>query len=284
MLLLNYNEKERRDNMIKLNDNIVKITRFPDNTFKFDIDKSKVRSCNKVQWNFESMEELFTLIGLADKLKNTSTSLFIPYLPKARMDKVQNQNEGFMLKYFVEIVDSLGFDKILLLDPHSEVYKQFTKKTEWIGNSMDPLIKDLVLRSCLEIKNQNSHKDVTLVYPDKGARARYTGILGENKNLVGVKVRNQSTGEIISFELLGEIPDGPVLIVDDICSYGGTPYFTAEKLREKGYSGKIYLYVTHAEDSIFKGKLLEEESQISGIFTTNSIFKGSHEKITVYSI
>lgn len=270
--------------MIKLNDNIVKITRFPDNTFKFDIDKSKVRSWNKIQWNFESMEELFILIGLADKLKNTSTSLFIPYLPNARMDKVQNQSEGFMLKYFVETLDNLGFDKILLLDAHSEVYKQFTKKTEWIGNSMDPLIKDLVLRSCLEIKEQNSHKDVTLVYPDKGARARYTGVLGENKNLVGVKVRNQSTGEIISFELLGEIPDGPVLIVDDICSYGGTPYFTAKKLREKGYSGKIYLYVTHAENSIFKGKLLEEESQISGIFTTNSIFKGSHEKITVYSI
>lgn len=270
--------------MIKLNDEIVSITRFPDNSFKFDIDKSKVRSWNKLQWNFESMEELFTLIGLADKLKNTSTYLFIPYLPNARMDKVQSQNEGFMLKYFVETLDNLGFDKIVLLDPHSEIYKQFAKKTEWIGNSMDSLVKELVTKSCLEIERETSQKDVTLVYPDKGARARYTGILGESKNLVGVKERNQSTGEIISFELLGDIPDGPILIVDDICSYGGTPYHTAKKLREKGYKGNIYLYITHAENSILKGDLLKGDSEITKVFTTNSIFTGTHDKIVVYPI
>lgn len=274
--------KERRDNMITLNDNVVEITRFPDNTTKFDIKGGTIKSNNKLQWNFESMEELFTLIGLADKLKNTDTELFIPYLPNARMDKICNQMEGFMLKYFVEIVDALGFKKITLLDPHSAVYKKFVKHTNWVEDNFT--VRNLIFKTIMNIKTMNDYEDVTLVYPDKGARNRYSELIGDEENLYGEKVRNQETGQITSFDLVGEIPMNPVLIVDDICSKGGTFYFTAKKLREKGFTGEIYLYITHAEETIFDGELLAQDSEITKVFTTNSLLKSKHEKITVYSI
>ena len=45
----------------------------------------------------------------------------------------------------------------------------------------------------------------------------------------------------------------------------------------------IYLVVTHCENTIFKGNLLNSDL-ITGIYTTNSILSESHEKIKVYEI
>lgn len=57
-----------------------------------------------------------------------------------------------------------------------------------------------------------------------------------------------------------------------------------KKLREKGYKGKIYLYITHAEETILKGKLVSEDSELEKIFTTNSLLKTEHEKIIMYKL
>ena len=53
-------------------------------------------------------------------------------------------------------------------------------------------------------------------------------------------------------------------------------------LKEAG-AKEIFLYVTHCEDTIFKGSVLTD-GLISHVFTTDSIFRGSHEKITVSSV
>ena len=92
------------------------------------------------------------------------------------------------------------------------------------------------------------------------------------------------TGEIKGLNVVGEIPKESfdVLIVDDISSYGGTFYFSALKLKELG-AKKIYLYITHCENSILEGKLLQEDL-IEHIYTTNSLLSKQHEKITVFDI
>ena len=266
--------------MIKLNNETVKITRFPDNSIKFDLEKNFVQKVNEIVWRFESMEELFTLIGLLEKLKSTEVNLHLPYMPNARMDKIQSNREGLMLKYFVKTLDNLGFNKITILDPHSEVYKKWTKNTEWISD--DELVKQLIEFTSNTIKNLEG-KEVTYVYPDKGAKNRYSKLIGK-PGLHGVKERCQATGEILSFDIEGEIPDGPILIVDDICSKGGTFYFTAKKLREKGFTGNIYLHITHAELTITEGELLKEDSEIKRVFTTDSILFQDIPKTTIYEL
>ena len=70
-----------------------------------------------------------------------------------------------------------------------------------------------------------------------------------------------------------------VLIVDDICSRGGTFYHSAKALKNLG-AGEIYLYVSHCENSILEGDLLTS-NLVEKVFTTNSIFTKQHEKITV---
>ena len=70
-----------------------------------------------------------------------------------------------------------------------------------------------------------------------------------------------------------------VLIVDDICSKGGTFYYSAKALKELG-AEKVYLYISHCEHSIFEGELLKSDL-VEKVFTTNSIFTREHEKVEV---
>ena len=52
---------------------------------------------------------------------------------------------------------------------------------------------------------------------------------------------------------------------------------------------EIYAYATHTENSILdkeKGTLIKslENNTVNRLFTTNSLFKGNHEKITVMEV
>jgi ribose-phosphate pyrophosphokinase len=67
-----------------------------------------------------------------------------------------------------------------------------------------------------------------------------------------------------------EVKGKDVLIVDDICSRGGTFFHSAKALKAAG-ANKIYLYVTHLETTVFNGELLNS-GLVEKIYTTNSIF------------
>ena len=77
-------------------------------------------------------------------------------------------------------------------------------------------------------------------------------------------------------------------MVDDIVSYGGSMKYGADRLKKLGV-GKIFAYATHTENSVLdsnKGTLLKslENDTVERLFTTNSLFTGSHEKITVMEV
>ena len=73
-----------------------------------------------------------------------------------------------------------------------------------------------------------------------------------------------------------------VLIVDDICSRGGTFYTIAKQLINRfGENIDIYLAVAHCETNVFNGELIKDNSPIYKIFTSDSIALPSHRKIEV---
>lgn len=82
-------------------------------------------------------------------------------------------------------------------------------------------------------------------------------------------------------ELVGadKVAGSTVLIVDDICSRGGTFTHTAKALKDAG-ADEIYLYVTHCENTIRDGSVLTD-GLITHVFTSDSIFRGEHEKVSV---
>ena len=70
-----------------------------------------------------------------------------------------------------------------------------------------------------------------------------------------------------------------VLIVDDICSRGGTFTRTAKALKAAG-AKSICLYVTHCENTIEKGDILTD-GLIDTVYTTKSIYRGNNEKVVI---
>lgn len=80
------------------------------------------------------------------------------------------------------------------------------------------------------------------------------------------------------------------VLIDDLCSYGGTFLLTAKKLKDLG-AKEIYLLVGHCEDSIFSGSVFTS-GLIDKVFTTNTIMskngvwtnKQYNDKLKVFDI
>ena len=264
--------------MIKVNGVPVEIGSFPDGTILMKQgDDDAIRT--EIAWNYENDRELVALIYLTKHLRRLGykfIDLYMPYIPNARQDRVKNPEDIFTLKYFSEIINDLKFDTVIVFDPHSTVSEAL------INNIMVLTPQNYIVNIMGELMEQDETHDTPMIfYPDEGAMKRYAGMV----NLpyaFGIKKRNWETGQIEGLEVAGavdQIRGKDILIVDDICSKGGTFYHSAKKLKELG-AKDIYLYISHCENTILEGELLKGDL-IKKVYTTNSIFTKSHEKIEV---
>lgn len=264
--------------MIEVNGKIIDIDSFPDGTILMKGPKSL--NTTLITWKYENDRELVALIYLTKHLCSLGykkLDLYMPYIPNARQDRVKNPEDIFTLKYFSEIINYLEFNSVTVLDPHSTVSEAL------IDNIMILSPKNYIEESLLRMKiDENVDIDHILVfYPDSGAAKRYSDMVNRYY-AYGIKKRDWETGKIVGLDIVDNgfyIKGKDILIVDDICSRGGTFYHSAKKLKELG-AKDIYLYVSHCENTILEGELLKGDL-IKKIYTTNSIFTKSHEKIEV---
>lgn len=274
--------------MISINGELYVRSEFPDGTRKmqgemFDPVLPENWDCFQIRWFYDSEDELIDLMYIAMHLseRGTPCKLFMPYIPNARNDRAYNDSEVLSLKYFAQIINDLGFDSVTVLDPHSHVSEALIDRVHVHHQRLERLIK----RAAERTRDITGADDLTLCYPDEGAMKRYTDLV-PNPYVFGIKKRDWKTGNILGLDVMGDpalIEGKNILIVDDICSKGGTFYHTSKKLKEMGAS-KVFLYVTHCENTIFEGELLKDNGLIDRIFTTNSIFRGEHEKIEVFKL
>ena len=271
--------------MIKLNDEIIEQNNFPDGTLHLNEDIYIVYGQdipNLISWHYENDAELFTLICLVKHIRRingekTKLDLFMPYIPHARMDRVKKDNDVFTLKYFAEVINDLHFNCVYVLDPHSNVSKALLDNV--CENPWGDLVQWAADNSVFDSKEK-----FIIFYPDEGSVKRYASSISY-PYAFGVKRRDWKTGQIMGLDVIGEsesIKDSNILIIDDICSRGGTFLHSAKKLKELG-ANKIYLYVTHCENTILEGELLTS-GLIEKVYTTNSIFTKEHEKIEVFEL
>ena len=145
----------------------------------------------------------------------------MPYVPNARYDRTKNSNEIFTLKYFCEFINSLKFDRVYIEDPHSNVTLALLNNT-------------INTKYIASLQYEIDVPDV-VIFPDEGALKRYSNEIhsyfeSDIKIAYGMKNRDWETGKIKGLELYGDkIEENDyVLIIDDICSYGGTFYFLSK--------------------------------------------------------
>lgn len=261
------------DIMIRINSQIIDNKFFPDNTklLRYVVHGQDF----KITWCYDNDEEMIILFYLVSHIRSivpyASVILEMPYIPNARMDRIKNADEVFTLKYFSKFINSMNFQKVIVYDPHSNVSTALIDRIEVNGTS--EIIKDVM------DKIEFSENDI-LFYPDAGCAKKYEGVLSF-PYLKGEKERDWRTGKINNLRLTGHIPENGfrVLIIDDICSKGGTFFHSAKKLKEAG-AGDIYLYITHCENTILEGELIKS-GLIRQIFTTDSVFTAHHSDIQI---
>jgi ribose-phosphate pyrophosphokinase len=238
--------------MIKLNGYIVKPTIFPDKTsqvWKLPEDWFRC-DVNIVLWDFESEAEFLHIAQLKSLLNPKSTCVLdLPYLPYARQDKTEANVSTTAFYPFASLLNSLGFDTVLVRDPHNiQVTKEKIKNVQILMPNFPPLLADL---------------GAVPVYPDKGAAVRYGA---DPTAIMCDKIREPLTGKIEGVTVNGTIEPRHYLIIDDICDGGRTFIEVAKKLYEAGAS-EVSLYVTHGIFS--KGLEPLHEAGIKRIFTRN---------------
>lgn len=253
--------------MIRVNGIEVKQGQFPDHTLLMKFDPDQIPDDGndiEIWWNYENDAELFTLICLKRHLDQTfhpsTFRLFLPYIPHARMDRVKSGEDVFTLKYFCEVINSLNFPVVWVRDAHSNVSLALLDNVKEM--SVDTYIQKAIDACGAE----------ALFFPDEGAMKRYS----DRFNMpyaFGLKKRDWQTGKILGLDLINpeNIVGKKVLIVDDICSRGGTFYHSAKALHKAG-AAEVNLYITHCEFTIHEGDL-REKGLINQIYTTDSILR-----------
>ena len=258
--------------MIKVDGVVIKQGHFPDHTLlmKFDPNSDEFvcdRGAIKVEWLYENDAELFSLICVKRHLDRNFTNphavLIMPYIPHARMDRVKSDEDVFTLKYFCEVINSLKFDTVWVRDAHSNVSLALLENV--CEENISPYIHEAFDKAGAE----------ALFFPDEGAMKRYSD-KSPYPYAFGMKKRDWKTGNILGLDLVNpeNIVGKNVLIVDDICSKGGTFYHSAKALKAAG-AKSVSLYVTHCEKSITLGDLAGSDGLVDHVYTTKSILPES---------
>lgn len=258
--------------MIRVGDVVIKHgqERFPDHSLLLKIDPEMMfdnRGAIVIEWLYEGDDELFTLICVKRHidlhLGENDVVLDLPYIPHARMDRVKSDSDVFTLKYFCEIINSLNFKIVWVRDAHSNV------SLALLNN-----VYDTGVRGYIKVAAAASNADA-LFFPDEGAMKRYSE-QSPMPYAFGMKKREWETGKILGLDIIHpeNIKDKNVLIVDDICSKGGTFFHAAKALKAAG-AKSVSLYVTHCEGTITRGELAASDGLVDHVYTTKSILPES---------
>ena len=209
-------------------------------------------------------QSLFKLAMIVDALKRqgyVDLSLTIPYFPGARQDRVCNSGEALSVKVYADFINNMGFRKVSVFDPHSDVVAAVVNNCRVVKNH------DFVAKVI-----QKHPSNYSLVSPDAGANKKIFDLakhLGGPKVIRADKIRNVADGTIIGTEVYADDLTGQSLVLcDDICAGGRTFIELAKKLKEKN-AAKVILIVSHYEG--VANKALLKESGIDKVITTNSL-------------
>lgn len=234
-----------------------------------------------VEARLNGSDSILALMMTVDALKRqfprAELGLLMPYTMYARQDRVCNSGEALGISVFGDMINSLGFKSVTVLDAHSVASQVAIKGSH--------VIEQFEIFS--EIKS--SWREWTIVAPDAGATKKcedFAKRVGAKGVLTFNKARNMETVEITSLEPNQPIEvnaGGKYMVLDDICDGGRTFVGVAEVIGAYDELAQIELAVTHG---IFSYGIDVVTNIYDHVYTTNSFRYAlvSNEKLTVIEI
>lgn len=289
--LINFNQTKFEVKEIK-----VDYITYPDDTESINMDLEQFREGQDyppslysahISYYYESPKEYLNIGAIVHALRACGfvekVFLTINYMPNARMDRVKSINEAFTLKAFTNYINSLPIDKVFILDPHSKISEVLLDKC--CTHAIDFMERELIKHIEKSLGELLFDNVFYLAFPDAGAQKRYQDLVMKTKfkdkivgTMVGDKTRNWKTGKIeklsINFLHDGKLNEyANTIILDDICSKGGTFKYFIEEAKKISKNFKFHLFVTHLEPAVLEGELFQrkEEYNLQTIFTTSSL-------------
>jgi ribose-phosphate pyrophosphokinase len=221
----------------------MKINKYPDGT-------SYVQETNPTGYTtfkINTYEDLWHLNQYVDAYNNFNKkgirpTITIPNLIDAQADKRFNVGESSGLKLVCNFLNSMNADFKIFHPHNAEVVEALIDNVEIIDNC----------EFVSNVLSKLNDKDITptILLPDGGAfkwGAKLADKLGLKLDVIAA-VKNRKFVDSKSI-LTQQLPDynfegKDVLIIDDICVYGGTFKGLSKLLKERN-CGKLYLAVSH---------------------------------------
>jgi ribose-phosphate pyrophosphokinase len=225
--------------------------------------QEKVPGPIMITHRINSFNDLGLVLIATDALKRMGVkkiSLFIPYFPGARQDRVMVAGEALSVKVYTDLINAQKYAEVLIFDPHSEV-------TPALLDNVKVIVNHEFVASCLDSIKEH----IVLIAPDGGALKKIYKVaayLGGIEVVECSKRRNVKTGELSGFTVYTDSLKGKhAVIIDDICDGGGTFLGLAKALKEKE-AEKLSLLVSHG---LFSKGFEALSNWFDTICTTNSV-------------
>lgn len=213
-----------------------------------------------------SYEDLFFIKSLKDvcDYNNVEVSLFIPCMFQQQHDRRFNDYESFEGKLVADFINSCNFKEVKVFHPHSDVCMALLNRSKVRSN-------EFFIQKVLADLKVNAENTVLLSSDAGGFKpliklADHIEWKGETES--ASKSRDPQTHKLT--QLVGRMDfDGKdILLIDDICVFGGTFLGLAKILKERN-AGKLHLGISHLtvpnpNPEIFKA--------FDKVYTTNSKF------------
>lgn len=225
----------------------------------------------KLLWKNPDINE----IVLAVNLLNQYDELYLSFLPYGRSDRnfFINQKEP-IVRTVLKMLSVYPEKKVYVMDPHCNL-------DQIIDDSMEC---EFYTYSCMpdliDYASGYLNKEFVVVFPDETAKKRYGHLICGKFSWIEFAKKRDRDGNIISqYESSSDLSFGSYdnyLMVDDICSFGGTFLGVMNIIP----AGNFYLACAHCEDNVISGKLIQD-SRFKRVFTSDSIFSLSSPKVRV---
>ena len=249
---------------------MIKKIKYPDGSFYCDIDLSEI-SNQDITLRLNSYEDYWFLWQFTETLfhnKIKLNSITIPNLLDAQHDSRFKENQSYNISGTVQHLRQLSLvaNQVNLFHPHNpEVVKALFPEVNIIDNSefINQVIHSLHLSKVdnpiLMSTDAGGFKPLMKLCDKIGWTGETSSCSKSRKFVDGKSVLTQLADR-------EDYNGKDILIIDDICVYGGTFVGLSKLLRERN-CGKLYLAVSHITVQRL-GQSLEDA--FDGIFTTNS--------------
>lgn len=192
-----------------------------------------------IVFDFQKNEEIIELLLIADAIRGKGRkleTLTLFYMPFGRQDRRAVEGDCFSLKVFADLINQIGFRKVYINDPHSDV------TTALIDNCT------VITQTNLFYHIFHNKRNFNLICPDGGALKKIYQLadLVRPSNIIQCsKKRDVQNGNITGVQVFSYDLEGrDCYIVDDICD-GGRTFIEIAKELKKINCGKIILLVSH---------------------------------------